>query len=103
MKQIPLTVILAGLLTACSSSGNNGVSLAIQELDTTHYIAEVIVSRAGESADSSYLREIHRREIQLKFSSSKLCNSGINIARPTASHDQGNRYQLNYAVACSSG
>ncbi len=101
IKLISLTLLSAGLLSACSSNQNN-ISLNIQELDRNHYNAEVSVSHFGNTADSSYLREIHRREIQLKFAKDKLCNGGINIARPTNTHEESASYQLNYVVTCTS-
>lgn len=101
-KLISLTLLSAGLLSACSSSYQNNVSLNIQELDRNHYNAEIRVSHFGNTADSSYLREIHRREIQLKFSKDRLCNGGIIIARPTNTHKQSASYNLNYAVTCTS-
>lgn len=102
MKLISLTLLSAGLLSACSSSSQNNVALNIQELDRNHYNAEVAVSHFGDAADSSYLREIHRREIQLKFAKDKLCSGGINIARPTNTREQNSNYNLNYAVTCTS-
>lgn len=102
MKLISLTLLSAGLLSACSSSGSNNVSLNIQELDRNHYNAEVRVSHFGKTADSSYLREIHRREIQLKFAKDRICNGGINIASPTNTREENANYHLNYVVTCTS-
>ena len=102
MKLISLTLLSAGLLSACSSSYQSNVALNIQELDRNHYNAEIKVSHFGNTADSSYLREIHRREIQLKFAKDKLCNGGINIARPTNTLEENTNYHLNYAVTCAS-
>lgn len=102
MKFSSLTLLSAGLLSACASSSQNNISLNIQELDRNHYNAEVVVSHFGTTADSSHLREIHRREIQLKFAQAKLCKGGINIARPTNTHEQKANYNLNYTVTCTS-
>lgn len=102
MKLIPLTVILTSLLTACSNQGSETVPLTIHQLDTKNFRAEVLVSHSGEKADSSYLRQVHRQEIGLKFSSENLCANGVNVARPTANHYEKEKYQLHYAVTCKS-
>ena len=102
MKLKILFMATGSLLTACANQGSESIPLTIHQLDANSFSAEVLVSHSGIRADSSYLRQIHRQEIGLKFSSENLCTNGVHVARPTANDHEGENYQLHYAVTCKS-
>lgn len=102
MKLNILFIAAGCILTACSNQGSETVPLTIHQLDANNFRADIPVSHSGEKADSSYLRQIHRQEIRLKFTSENLCVGAVNVARPTANDYEGENYQLHYAVTCKS-
>lgn len=86
------------LLSACTTT--NTTPMAFNQLDPETYSVTVSVSRSGDEPDSSYIREIHRQNIGLKFTREHLCDNGIDISSPTAQIYNQENYTLNFQVSC---